>query len=157
MKITIVVVGKTVGKDLLNLMAEYEKRLKRYINVEWIEILDHKNRGKITSEELKKYEGQQILNRLKGGDALFLWDEKGKEYTSVQFSDFFRKKMSSGLKNLVLVVGGAYGFSDEVYAKAQGKIAISKFTLPHQLIRVFILEQVYRAFTIIKGEPYHHV
>lgn len=157
MKITIVVVGKTVGKDLLNLMAEYEKRLKRYINVEWIEILDHKNRGKITSEELKKYEGQQILNRLKGGDALFLWDEKGKEYTSVQFSDFFSKKMSSGLKNLVLVVGGAYGFSDEVYAKAQGKIAISKFTLPHQLIRVFILEQVYRAFTIIKGEPYHHV
>jgi 23S rRNA (pseudouridine1915-N3)-methyltransferase len=157
MKITIVVVGKTVGKDLTSLMAEYEKRLKRYVKVNWIEIPDHKNRGKITPLELKKYEGQQILKKLEPGDALYLWDEKGTEYTSVQFSQFFRKKMGSGLKNLVLVVGGAYGFSDEVYAKAQGKIAISKFTLPHQLIRVFILEQVYRAFTIIKGEPYHHV
>jgi len=157
MKITVILVGKTQSKELETLMAEYQKRLKRYIQVEWMELPDYKNRGKVTSDELKKIEGQLILSKLSGGDEMYLFDEKGEEFTSVEFSKFFRKKMNSGLRNLVFVVGGAYGFSDEVYAKSRGKIAISKLTFPHQLIRVLILEQIYRSYTIIKGEPYHHV
>lgn len=157
MKITIIAIGKTNDKSILRLMGEYQKRLKHYVRLEWLEIPDYKNRGKVTTEELKKMEGKSILSKLKPGDSLYLLDEKGKEFNSVQYSDFFIKKMNSGLKNLVLVIGGAYGFSDKVYQKSQGKIALSKMTFPHQLIRVFLLEQVYRGFTIIKGEPYHHI
>lgn len=156
MKITIISIGKTTDKPVQILMKEYLKRLKHYIKTEWVEIPDYKNRGKVTSEELKKVEGGLILSKVKPGDVMVLLDEKGKEYTSNEFSEFFKKKMNSGIKNLVFVIGGAYGFSDEVYAKSQGKIALSKMTFPHQLIRVFILEQIYRGFTIIKGEPYHH-
>lgn len=157
MRITILLVGKTQSKELDILMAEYKKRLKRYIQVEWMELPDFKNRGKVTSEELKRIEGQLILSKISSGDELYLFDEKGEEFTSVGFSNFFRKKMNSGVRNLVFVVGGAYGFSDEVYAESKGRIAISKLTFPHQLIRVLILEQIYRSYTIIKGEPYHHV
>ncbi len=156
MKITVIVVGKSNDKSIISLMDEYQKRLKHYIKLDWVEIPDYKNRGKVTAEELKKIEGQSILSKLQSGDELILLDEKGKEFTSNEFSAFFRKKMNSGLKNLVFVIGGAYGFSDEVYQRANGKIALSKLTFPHQLIRVFILEQIYRGFTIIKGEPYHH-
>jgi len=156
MRITIIVVGKTQSKELIVLMDEYRKRLRRYIQMDWVELPDYKNRGKVSSDELKRIEGKSILSKLNNDDELILFDEKGKELTSVQFSSFFKKKMNSGLKNLVFVVGGAYGFSDEVYARANGKLAISQFTFPHQLIRVFILEQVYRSYTIIKGEPYHH-
>ena len=156
MKITVIVVGKSQGKELEGLMNEYSTRLKRYISLGWIEIPDNKNRGKVTVEELKRLEGQAILDKLVPGDSLFLFDEKGKEYTSTQFSDFFQKKMNSGIKNLVFVVGGAYGFSPEVYDRADGKLALSKLTFPHQLIRIFILEQMYRAYTIIRNEPYHH-
>ncbi len=156
MKITLIVVGKTQSKELKNLMDEYSKRLKHYIGVDWIELPDYKNRGKVSSDELKKIEGNIILGKLGSGDDLYLFDEKGVEFTSIQFSKFFKKKMIAGTRNLVLVVGGAYGFSDEVYSKSKGTIAISKLTFPHQLIRVFILEQIYRSFTIIKGEPYHH-
>lgn len=157
MKITVILVGKTQDKPLDVLMAEYKKRLKRYIQVDWVEIPDYKNRGKVTSEELKKIEGQTILSKISSGDELYLFDEKGLEFTSIGFSNFFKKKMVGGVRNLVFVIGGAYGFSDAVYARANGKIALSKLTLPHQLIRVFVLEQIYRSYTIIKGEPYHHV
>ena len=156
MKITIIVVGKTHGKSILDLMSDYQKRLKHYIKVDWIEIPDNKKRGKITPLELKKAEGDAILEKMNSGDQLFLLDENGKELTSVQLSIFFKKKMNSGLKNLVLVIGGAYGFSDEIYSRANGKLALSKLTFPHQLIRIFILEQIYRSYTIIRGEPYHH-
>lgn len=156
MKITVISIGKTSDKHIQHLMSDYEKRLKHYVKLEWLEIPDYKNRGKVTSEELKRIEGQSILGKTKVGDVIFLLDEKGKEFTSAGLSDFFRKKMISGIKNLVFVIGGAYGFSDEVYAKATGKIALSKLTFPHQLIRIFTLEQIYRSFTIIKGEPYHH-
>jgi 23S rRNA (pseudouridine1915-N3)-methyltransferase len=156
MKITIIAVGKTSDKPVQLLMDNYLKRLGHYVKTEWIEIPDYKNRGKVSSDELKKIEGGLILSKLKGGDVLVLLDEKGKEFSSNEFSDYFKKKMNSGIKNLVFVIGGAYGFSDEVYSKAQGKIALSKMTFPHQLIRVFILEQIYRGFTIIRGEPYHH-
>jgi len=157
MKITVVLVGKTQSKELNTLMTEYQKRLKRYIQVDWIELPDYKNRGKVTSEELKRIEGQSILSKVKSGDDLILFDEKGDELTSVGLSKFFKKKMNAGTRNLIFVVGGAYGFSDEVYARSNGKLAISKLTFPHQLIRVLILEQIYRGYTIIKGEPYHHI
>ena len=157
MKITVLLVGKTQSKELEVLMLEYKKRLKRYIQVDWIELPDYKNRGKVTTEELKKIEGQLILSKLNGGDELFLFDELGDEFTSMGLSKFFRKKMNAGVRNLVFVVGGAYGFSEEVYQKSKGRIAISKLTFPHQLIRVLILEQIYRSYSIIKGEPYHHV
>lgn len=156
MKITVIVVGKSNDKAIISLMDEYQKRLKHYIKLDWIEIPDAKNRGKVTPVELKKIEGQSILSKLQPTDELVLLDEMGKEFSSNEFSLFFRKKMNSGLKNLVFVIGGAYGFSEEVYQRAHGKIALSKMTFPHQLIRVFILEQIYRGFTIIKGEPYHH-
>lgn len=157
MKITIIVIGKTQKKELTVLMNDYLKRLKHYISVDWVEIPDYKNRGKVTSEELKRIEGETILSKVANGDDLILFDEKGKEFTSVQYSEFFKKKMNGGVRNLIFVVGGAYGFSDAVYTRANGKIALSKMTFPHQLIRVFILEQVYRSYTILKGEPYHHV
>jgi 23S rRNA (pseudouridine1915-N3)-methyltransferase len=157
MKITVILVGKTQSKELAVLMAEYQKRLKRYIQVDWVEIPDYKNRGKVTSEELKRIEAQSILSKVGSGDDLILFDEKGKEYTSVELSGFFKKKMNAGTRNLIFVVGGAYGFSEEVYSRSNGKVAISKMTFPHQLIRVLILEQIYRSYTIIKGEPYHHV
>ena len=157
MKITVILVGKTQSKELEVLMAEYKKRLKRYIQVDWLELPDYKNRGKVTSDELKKIEGQLILSKISSGDDVVLFDEKGKEFTSVELSGFFRKKMNAGVRNLIFVVGGAYGFSDEVYARATSKLAISKLTFPHQLIRVLILEQIYRSYSIIKGEPYHHI
>ncbi len=157
MKITVVLVGKTQSKELEVLMAEYKKRLNRYIQVDWLELPDYKNRGKVTSDELKRIEGQLILSKVSSGDDLVLFDEKGKEFTSVELSGFFKKKMNAGVRNLIFVVGGAYGFSDEVYARATSKLAISKLTFPHQLIRVLILEQIYRSYSIIKGEPYHHV
>ena len=157
MKITVIVVGKTQSKELEVLMAEYKKRLNRYIQVDWVELPDYKNRGKVTSDELKRIEGQLILSKISSGDDVVLFDEKGKEFTSVELSGFFKKKMNAGVRNLIFVVGGAYGFSDEVYARATSKLAISKLTFPHQLIRVLILEQIYRSYSIIKGEPYHHV
>jgi 23S rRNA (pseudouridine1915-N3)-methyltransferase len=157
MKITVVLVGKTQSKELEVLMAEYKKRLNRYIQVDWVELPDYKNRGKVTSDELKRIEGQLILSKISSGDDVVLFDEKGKEFTSVELSGFFKKKMNAGVRNLIFVVGGAYGFSDEVYARATSKLAISKLTFPHQLIRVLILEQIYRSYSIIKGEPYHHV
>jgi 23S rRNA (pseudouridine1915-N3)-methyltransferase len=156
MKITVIVVGKTQSKELITIMDEYRKRLKRYIQVEWIELLDYKNRGKVTAEELKKIEGKMILNKLSTDDELILFDEKGMEKTSLELSQYFKKKMNSGLKNLVFVVGGAYGFSSDVYERSNGRLSISKLTFPHQLIRAFILEQIYRSYTILKGEPYHH-
>jgi 23S rRNA (pseudouridine1915-N3)-methyltransferase len=156
MKITVILVGKTQSKPLLSLMDDYRKRLKRYIQVDWLEIPDYKNRGKVTPAELKKIEAQSILSKVGSGDDLYLFDEKGIEFSSVELSVFFRKKMNAGTRNLVFVVGGAYGFHEDVYQRANGKIAISKLTLPHQLIRVIILEQIYRGYSIIKGEPYHH-
>lgn len=156
MKIKVISIGKTSSKELQSLVNEYQKRLKHYIQVDWVEVPDYKNRGKVSPDELKRIEGETILKHVAPGDALVLFDEKGKEFTSKQFSEFFRKKMNSGLRTLVFVIGGAYGFSDEVYAKAESKIALSKLTFPHQLIRVFVLEQIYRSYTILKGEPYHH-
>ena len=122
-----------------------------------IEILpDIKNVKNLSDQEQKNKEGELILSKIGPYDHLLLFDENGKTFTSVGFSKFLQKKMNSGIKTLVFVIGGPYGFSEEVYAKAQGKVSLSSMTFSHQMVRLFITEQIYRAYTILKGEPYHH-
>lgn len=156
MKITLLAIGKTDYKNLQTLINQYTKRLKHYVPFSFEVIPDIKN-VKNRSEALqKKAEGQEILKRLQPADALILLDENGKQYSSVSFSQFLQKKMNSGLKNLTFVIGGPYGFSDEVYERANGKLSLSKMTFSHQMVRVFFIEQLYRGFTILRNEPYHH-
>lgn len=156
MKITFLVIGKTNEKYLTQAFSEYEKRLKRYVHFTYIEIADVKNAKNMPPEVLKKKEAEKILEKVSPSDYLAILDEKGKEFTSVQFGDFLEKQMIQGTRNLTFLVGGAFGFDDMVYERTNSKISLSKMTFPHQLIRVIFAEQLYRAFTIIKGEPYHN-
>jgi 23S rRNA (pseudouridine1915-N3)-methyltransferase len=156
MKVQLIVIGKTTEKYLVQGENEYLKRLKHYLRVETNVISDLKNTKKLTEEQQKQKEGELILNQLTETDFLVLLDENGKEYSSVEFSDFIEKKTISGLKNLVFVVGGPYGFSNNLYARANAQISLSKMTFSHQMVRMIFLEQLYRAMTIIRGEPYHH-
>jgi 23S rRNA (pseudouridine1915-N3)-methyltransferase len=119
-------------------------------------IPDIKNTKNLSEKQQKEKEGEAILNKLNPTDLLILLDENGKQKTSVEFSEYLQKKMNSGLKQLVFVIGGPYGFSDAVYQKSQGKISLSKMTFSHQMVRLFMVEQLYRAFTILRNEPYHH-
>lgn len=156
MHIKVVTVGKT-NADFARKGAElYFSRASKYAPVEFFELPDVKKKNKLKAEQLKIEEGKKILEALTPHSELFLLDERGKTFTSLKFADFLQRKMNSGIKTLFLVVGGAYGFSDEVYARASGKISLSSLTFPHDLVRVFIAEQIYRAFTILRGEPYHH-
>jgi len=156
MKITLLVVGKTDSSYILDGMNEYIKRLKHYINFE-MDIIPDIKKGKKTSVEIQKAkEGELILSKLGAGKELHLFDEIGKMYSSKDFSKFIEKKMISGPKELVFVIGGPYGFSEEVYQKATSKISLSRMTFSHQMVRILCVEQIYRAFTILKGEPYHH-
>ena len=157
MKIKLIVVGKTNAKYLLEGEREYEKRLLHYINFEEIIILDVKQSGKLSESEIKKKEGQLILAKLENSDHVILLDDKGKSYSSVEFADFLQQKMISSLKSLVFVVGGAFGFSDEVYQRANSKVSLSKMTFSHQMIRLIFKEQLYRGFSILRGEKYHHI
>ncbi|WP_031427987.1 23S rRNA (pseudouridine(1915)-N(3))-methyltransferase RlmH [Flavimarina sp. Hel_I_48] len=156
MNIKLICIGKTDDRNLDELITVYSKRLGFYVNFEMDLIPDLKKTKNLTEEQQKEKEGQLILDRISPQDQLILLDEKGKEFTSVGFSQYLQKKMNSGIKTLVFVIGGPYGFSAEVYAKAQGKIGLSKMTFSHQMIRLFMVEQVYRAFTILRNEPYHH-
>jgi 23S rRNA (pseudouridine1915-N3)-methyltransferase len=156
MKIKLICVGKTVKPFLKEGEQEYLKRLKHYTPVEKIEIPELKNAKKLSEDQIKQQEGQLILNQIKPGEAIILLDERGKQHSSIEFSNFLQKKFNSGGKGIAFVVGGAYGFSDDVYAKATNKISLSKMTFSHQMVRLFFLEQIYRGFTILKGEPYHH-
>ncbi len=156
MKIKLLAIGKTDNKDLQKLIEVYQNRLKHYINFEFEIIPDLKNVKNLSEKEQKEKEGELILSKLQSTDDLVLLDDKGKQFTSIEFSQYLQKKMNSGIKQLILVIGGAYGFSDAVYKKAKGKISLSKMTFSHQMIRLFIVEQIYRGFTILKNEPYHH-
>ena len=135
---------------------EYEKRLKHYTKFEEIIIPEIKQAGKLSENELKKKEGQLILGKLENSDHVILLDDKGKSYSSLQFSEFLQRKMNCGLKSLVFVIGGAYGFSDEVYQRANSKLSLSKMTFSHQMVRLIFKEQLYRGFSILRGEKYHH-
>ncbi len=156
MKIKFVCIGKT-GKDfLIEGEKEYIGRLKHYVTLERIEIPDIKNAKKLSIDQIKDSEGKEILSKIVSGEQIVLLDENGKQFSSVEFSDFLQRKFNQGGKGIVFVVGGAYGFSSEVYEKASAKISLSKMTFSHQMIRMVFFEQMYRAMTILKGEPYHH-
>ena len=137
-------------------MDEYSKRLSFYIKFEMEVIADVKNVKNLSENQQKEKEGEQILAKIGATDQLILLDENGASFSSLGFSDYLQKKMNSGIKTLVFVIGGPYGFSEEVYAKAQGKISLSAMTFSHQMVRLFVIEQLYRGFTILKNEPYHH-
>ncbi|MGQ2984736.1 23S rRNA (pseudouridine(1915)-N(3))-methyltransferase RlmH [Flavobacterium sp.] len=156
MNIKLLAIGKTDNKALQQLMDDYMKRLSFYIRFELEVIPDIKNAKNMSEAQQKEKEGDIILSKLSPTDQLILLDENGKTFSSVGFSDELQKKMNSGIKTLVFVIGGPYGFSKEVYAKAQGKVSLSAMTFSHQMVRLFFIEQVYRAFTILRGEPYHH-
>lgn len=156
MTIRLLTIGKTDNKALQQLITEYENRLKHYLKFELEIIPDIKNVKNLSEAQQKEKEGELILKKLSTTDILILLDENGKQYTSIEFSNYLQKKMNSGIKQLVFVIGGPYGFSTSVYQKAQGKISLSKMTFSHQMVRLFVVEQVYRAFTILKNEPYHH-
>lgn len=156
MKIKLLVIGKTDDKQLNSLIETYQNRLKHYIGFQLEIIPDIKNVKNLSQIQQKEKEGALILSKLAPTDQLVLLDEKGKEFRSIEFANFLQKKMNSGIKQLVFVVGGPYGFSDAVYKKAQGKVSLSKMTFSHQMIRLFVVEQIYRAFTILRNEPYHH-
>lgn len=156
MKIKLLAIGKTDDNNLVQLIQNYQNRLKHYVKFELEIIPDIKNVKKLSEPQQKEKEGALILTKLQNTDQLILLDDKGKDFTSVEFSKYLQKKMNSGIKQLVLVIGGPYGFSDAVYKKAQGKISLSKMTFSHQMIRLFVTEQIYRGFTILRNEPYHH-
>ena len=156
MKIRLLVVGKTKEKEIQSGIDEYLKRLTRYANFQMEVIPDVKVSKKMSAGEVKSLEGKEIIKRL-DKDVLILLDEKGKEFTSVGFSKWIENQQLNSTKQLTFLIGGAYGFSEEVYQRASSKIALSKMTFTHQMIRLIFIEQLYRAFTIIKGEKYHHV
>lgn len=156
MKILFLVVGKTDDKYLLEGVDKYRGRLKHYITFDYEEIPDLKHRKSFSESQQKKQESDLIFGKLKAGDHLVLLDEKGKMFRSLEFANHLQQKMNSGVKRLVFVVGGPYGFDASLYEKAQGKISLSKMTFSHQMIRLFFVEQVYRSMTILKNEPYHH-
>ena len=156
MKIKLITIGKTDNKNLQTLIEDYTKRLGFYVPFDFDIISDIKNVKNLSEAQQKQAEGNEILKRLIKSDTLILLDEKGNTYSSVQFSQFLQKKMNSGLKTLVFVIGGPYGFSDEIYKRANGKVSLSTMTFSHQMVRLFFIEQLYRAFTILRNEPYHH-
>ena len=156
MNIKLVVVGKTEEKYLKEGIDIFEKRLKFYIPYEMIVIPSLKETKNLSPQIIKEKEGELILKQISKYDKIILFDEKGLEFTSMDYSVFLQKHMNAGVKNLCFVVGGAFGFSDEVYKKADQKVALSKMTFSHQMIRLLIVEQIYRAFTILKNEPYHN-
>ncbi|MCM2301364.1 MAG: 23S rRNA (pseudouridine(1915)-N(3))-methyltransferase RlmH [Flavobacteriaceae bacterium] len=156
MKIKLLAVGKTDQPALNELIDNYQKRLKHYITFEIEIIPDVKNAKSLNQSQLKEKEGQLILSKIQSGDVMVLLDEKGKHYRSIEFSDYLQKKMNAATKQLIFVIGGPFGFSDAVYDTAQEKISLSKMTFSHQMIRLFLTEQIYRSFTILKNEPYHH-
>ena len=156
MEISLIVIGKTNARYLQEGIDEYIKRLKHYIPYSITVLPDIKNTKKLTEEQQKEAEGKLMLDALTPGDCLVLLDERGKEFTSVAFADYLQRKMNAGLRRLVFVIGGPYGFSQSVYDRADEKISLSKMTFSHEMIRLFFTEQIYRAMTIQRGEPYHH-
>jgi 23S rRNA (pseudouridine1915-N3)-methyltransferase len=156
MKIKLLAIGKTDDKNLLKLIETYQNRLKHYVKFEIAIIPDIKNIKNLSKKQQKEKEGELILKQLQPTDELILLDEKGKDFRSLEFAKYLQKKMTSGIKQLVIAIGGPYGFSEEVYKKSNGKISLSKMTFSHQMIRLFVVEQLYRGFTILKNEPYHH-
>ena len=156
MKILLLVIGKTDEDYLITGIKKYVGRLGHYVSFEMKEIPDIRNRKTLSEDQQKKAESFLLLQQLQPGDHVVLLDENGSTFTSVGFSENLEKLMASGAKRIVFIVGGPYGFAQEVYDKANAKMALSAMTFSHQMVRLIFVEQLYRAFTILKGEPYHH-
>lgn len=156
MNIDLVVIGKTDSTPVQTLIDTYLKRLNFYVKFRVLVLPDIKNTKNLSVESQKRQEGELLLRQFEQGDYVMLLDERGAEFRSVQFADWVQRRMNSGLKRLCVVIGGPYGFSREVYDRADDKVSLSKMTFSHQLIRVLFVEQLYRSFTIIRNEPYHH-
>ena len=155
MKIQLLITGKTNDPRLQSLIDDYQQRLKHYLPFELVVLPDLKNAKSLTEEQVKLAEGEALLARLTPAMDVILLDEHGKEFRSIEFADYLQKKMSSG-RDLALVIGGPYGFSQAVYDRANGKLSLSQMTFSHQMIRIMAIEQIYRAMTILRNEPYHH-
>ncbi len=156
MLIRLVAIGKTDSAALAALISEYSKRLSHYIKFELDVVADIRNAKNLSQAEQKEKEGALLLARVNPGDRLILLDERGKQYSSLEFAALLQKNMNSGIKALVFFIGGPYGFSQAVYDRADGKLSLSAMTFSHQMVRLFFVEQLYRGFTILRGEPYHH-
>lgn len=156
MQIELIVVGKTDSKEVASLVEMYAKRVNHYCKFSLTILPDLRNTKSLNSRQQNKSEGERILALLTEGDYVVLLDERGTEYRSMEFAEWVGKRMASGLRRLVFVIGGPYGFSEEVYARAKHKISLSQMTFSHQIVRAIFAEQIYRAFTILNNEPYHH-
>ncbi len=155
MNILFLVVGKTTDRNIQTLLDDYQSRLKHYLQFQMRVIPELKNAKNLSQEQQKAEEGRQILSQVQVSDYVVLLDEHGEEMRSIEFASYMQKLMSAG-RNVVFVVGGPYGFSKEVYERANHKLSLSKMTFSHQMVRLFFVEQIYRAMTILRGEPYHH-
>ena len=156
MKITLLTVGKTDKDWVRQGLAIYVSRLKHYVPFSITEIPELKNVSALTKDQIKTREGELILKNIRNTDDVILLDERGKEYSSMELASILQDKMTYGGRDIVYVIGGAYGFSDAVYSRANSKLSLSRMTFSHQMVRAIFAEQIYRAFTIMKGEPYHH-
>ena len=156
MQIKLLAIGKTDNKALQSLIDDYQNRLSHYIRFEMEVIPDVKNAKHLSEDQQKQKEGELILQKINNQDVVILLDENGSAKSSIAFANHLQKHMNSGLKRMVFVIGGPYGFSNEVYGKAREKLSLSAMTFSHQMVRLFFVEQLYRAFTILKNEPYHH-
>ena len=156
MDVKLVTVGRTDVQWVKGGLDLYVSRLRHYAPFSVVEIPQLKNVSAFSEEQIREKEGELILRQIAPGDAVFLLDERGKEYRSVEWAEFLRQRLARGGKALVFVVGGAYGFSGKVYDRAEGLVSLSRMTFSHQMVRTIFAEQLYRAFTILRGEPYHH-
>ncbi len=156
MKIVFLTIGKTINKHLIELQNDYQDRLKHYIPFDYVSIPELKNTRNLTESEQKEKEADLLLKAFEPTDEIILLDENGKHFSSVDFSEFISKKLLGNQKRMVFVVGGPYGFAQRVYSRANGMLSLSKMTFSHQMVRLIFVEQLYRAFTIMRGEPYHH-
>lgn len=156
MNIELIVVGKTDSREVETLVEMYTKRVNHYCKFSITTIADVRNTRNMAASRQKQLEGEAIMKLITEGDYVVLMDERGQQYTSMEYAQWLQKRMLSGVKRLALVIGGPYGFSEEVYARANQKISLSKMTFSHQIVRAIFAEQLYRAFTILNNEPYHH-
>ena len=156
MKITLLVVGKTEDKYLIEGIEKYLNRLKHYIGFSLLVIPDIKNTKNLSEAQQKAKEAELILKQISNADTVILMDERGKKYTSVAFSNYLNKQMIGSVQHLIFIIGGPYGFDESIYKRANGSMSLSDMTFSHQMVRLFFVEQLYRAFSILKGEPYHH-
>ena len=156
MNVELIVVGKTDMREVESLVEMYSKRINHYVRFAITTIADVRNTRKMSVAEQRRMEGEAILRQLTDSDHVALLDEHGAELRSVEFADLMQRRMASGIRRLVFVIGGPYGFSEAVYARANSKLSLSKMTFSHQIVRALFVEQLYRAFTILKNEPYHH-